>query len=172
MKSAKRLLLVRHAKSDWNHPNLSDHDRPLNERGKKDVVRIAKYLADKSEKPAVIYASTANRATETARSIAEILNYDLTEIRREQILYNSSCEDYLDLIAEIDDQFESAMIVGHNPIMEELVSLLTSGNYYNDEVYMSTCAVASLGLTRSQWAHSKPGLWELEWFISPKLLKK
>ena len=71
----KTLILVRHAKSDWGNPSLSDFDRPLNERGKRDAPVMAKRLLDKKIKIDQIIASPAKRAARTAKYFAEVFDY-------------------------------------------------------------------------------------------------
>ncbi|MBP8245140.1 MAG: histidine phosphatase family protein, partial [Chitinophagaceae bacterium] len=78
----KKLILVRHAKSDWGNPGLDDIDRPLNERGKKDAPAMASRLLDKGVKIDLIVSSPAKRAAKTARFFAEA--YD---IKKQDIVY-------------------------------------------------------------------------------------
>ena len=67
----KTLLLMRHAKSSWDDPDVADHDRPLNKRGKKDAPRMGQWLAEQGLTPEVIVTSTAKRARKTAELVAE-----------------------------------------------------------------------------------------------------
>ena len=76
----KTLILVRHAKSDWGNPSLSDFDRPLNERGKRDAPIMAKRLLDKKIKIDQIIASPAKRAAKTAKYFAEAFDYKKDKI--------------------------------------------------------------------------------------------
>jgi len=70
----KTLLLIRHAKSSWENPYLSDFDRPLNKRGKHDAPLMGGILKEKNMIPDTIYSSPAVRALETAKKVAEKLN--------------------------------------------------------------------------------------------------
>ena len=78
----KQLLLIRHAKSDWDHPGLSDHDRPLNDRGRRDCPRMAEALRSRGITPDLIVTSTAVRAATTAEAIAGGLGLDTAAITR------------------------------------------------------------------------------------------
>ena len=71
----KTLLLLRHAKSSWKHPELADHDRPLNKRGKRDAPSIGQLVSDKGLVPDLIMSSTAKRARKTARAVAKASGY-------------------------------------------------------------------------------------------------
>jgi len=69
----KRLYLVRHAKSSWDHPGLEDFDRPLNKRGMRDAPKMGEYLAEQRILPQIIVSSPARRAHATATSLAVAL---------------------------------------------------------------------------------------------------
>ena len=71
----KTLLILRHAKSSWNNPDLSDYDRSLNRRGKRDAPRMGKFLRQQSLIPDLIISSTAKRAKKTAKLFAKAIGY-------------------------------------------------------------------------------------------------
>ncbi len=71
----KTLLVQRHAKSSWKDPGLDDHDRPLNKRGKKDGPRMGRLVREEDLIPDLILSSTAVRAKNTAKEVAEISGY-------------------------------------------------------------------------------------------------
>jgi len=71
----KSLLILRHAKSSWKHPELTDHDRPLNKRGKRDAPRMGKILRSEHLIPEAIISSTAARAHVTAEAVAKASRY-------------------------------------------------------------------------------------------------
>ena len=72
----KTLLILRHAKSSWKHEQISDHDRPLNKRGKRDAPRIGRLLRDRNLAPELIISSTAKRARKTAAKAARECCYE------------------------------------------------------------------------------------------------
>lgn len=142
----KTLLLVRHAKSSWEHPGAPDHDRPLNDRGLRDAPVMGRRLAERGVAPDVILSSTAVRALTTAELIAEALGFDAARIVTDERLYAASAEDVLRVIGELDDEVSSAMVVGHNPETASLARRLS------DEIHeMPTCAVAEFTFDVDAW---------------------
>ena len=133
----KKIILVRHGKSAWNNPNLTDHDRPLAERGLNDVPEMGIRLKEKGIVPDLILSSTATRAAQTAEILAEVLHLPKTKITYEKNLYHASASTILKNIQRQDDANELIFIVGHNPGMNDFIdffggsfdNLPTSGQY-------------------------------------------
>jgi len=136
----KTLLLLRHAKSNWDDEALADYDRPLNERGRHDAPRIGRHLARLDLVPDLIVASGARRAEATAKRVAIAAGYP-GDIRYTDELYLADPETFLEIARETDDVVARLMLVGHNPGIEELVTALTG----HDE-RMPTAAVACFRL--------------------------
>jgi phosphohistidine phosphatase len=141
----KTLLLLRHAKSSWKQPELNDHERPLNKRGKKEAPKVGKYLKENDLVPDLILSSTARRAHETAEAVAEESGYD-KEIELYQDLYLSDTGCYLDILQRLSDTATRVLVVGHNPDLDELLALLTDVNEH-----MNTAALAQIDLPISSW---------------------
>ncbi len=120
----KTLLFLRHAESSWSSPDLSDHDRPLNGRGRRASAAMGRYIEQNGLLPDLILCSTAKRARETLKRASA--GWPKVPPKREEgALYNfSSGAGYLDLIHQTDDDVSSLMLVGHNPTIEILVSEL------------------------------------------------
>jgi len=118
----KTLTIFRHAKSSWNHPELNDHDRPLNKRGKRDAPIMGDRLKAAGIRPSLIIGSSAVRAWKTARIIARQIAYPIEFLQREPGLYHAGVNKLLDIIAAQDDGFNSIMIVGHNPGLTDLAN--------------------------------------------------
>ena len=97
----KTLILVRHAKSDWNEPGLSDIERPLNERGKKDAPMMAKRLRKKGLKIDAFLSSPAKRAFRTARFFAEEFDVKKDNIQVEKVLYGALSGQFEQVIAAL-----------------------------------------------------------------------
>lgn len=141
----RTLLLLRHAKSSWNQPELNDHDRPLNKRGKKEAPKVGKFLKESDLIPDLILSSTARRARDTAQAVADESGYP-GEIEFTQDLYLSDTDCYLDLLQRLPDTINRVLVVGHNPDMDELLTLLTDVNEH-----MATAALAHIDLPISSW---------------------
>jgi phosphohistidine phosphatase len=142
----KTLLILRHAKSSWKDDHLPDHDRPLNKRGKQDAPRMGKLLQEKGLVPDLIISSTAKRAQKTAQLVAEESGYD-GEIQFDRDLYAFEAAAYLEKLAQIGDQVQIVLLVGHNPGLEELLEQFT-GEYLR----MPTAALAQVNLSVSSWS--------------------
>ena len=144
-KHTKLLLILRHAKSSWEFAELSDHDRPLNNRGKRDALRIGKKLLKEGVVPQLIISSSAIRASSTALKVAKGCGYQ-GEIIVENSLYGSGYTEYLNAVKKKDDRYDIIMLVGHNPHSEQLLDILT-GTMNT----MSTCTVACVELSIASW---------------------
>src|SRR6476620_4207001 len=122
----KTLLVLRHAKSDRSNAALRDHDRPLAPRGEADAPRMGAALAALDCLPERIITSTAVRARDTAHLVATAMAYDGPLLERDS-LYGGGTDGLLDALRACDDAAATVLLVGHNPDLEELVSLLTGG---------------------------------------------
>ena len=141
----KSLLILRHAKSSWKHPELSDHNRPLNKRGKNDAPRIGKLLKKEKLIPDIIISSTAIRAHVTAEAVAKACGYE-AEVTLNRSLYAAGPEAYFKVLRSLSDDYPRVLVVGHNPGIEELLEILTG------EIHlMPTCSMAHLNLQISNW---------------------
>ncbi len=143
----KTLTIVRHAKSSWDHPGLSDRERPLNRRGERDAPVMGQRLRKNSIRPSQIISSPATRAWATARIIAAAIGYPLEFLQREKSLYHASVETILDVIVAQDPGFNSLMIVGHNPGLTDFANYLSPGLTNN----LPTAGVVSVEIDQADW---------------------
>jgi len=148
-KDTKTLLILRHAKSSWEFADLSDHDRPLSSRGKRDAPRIGRKLLKEGLIPQLIISSPAVRAYSTAEKVAKASGYD-GEISVESSLYGSGYKEYLNVLQVQNDQYDLIMLVGHNPHAEQLLEILTG-----KMITMPTCTVAYVRLPIRRWKEVK-----------------
>lgn len=161
----KTLLMMRHAKSSWSNSNLSDYERPLNNRGKQDAPRMGALLKQQNLTPQLIISSSAERALSTAEAVALASDYE-GEIQYTRRFYHADPEDYLTVLQTVADEFERVMIVGHNPGMAELVAQLTG-----EEMRVTTANIAYVQLPLTQWAELSEGTsGELIYLWRPKEL--
>lgn len=117
------LLLMRHAKSSWDEPNLADRDRPLNRRGAAAAARMGKLLADEGQVPEVILSSSALRAVQTAARVAHASGFE-GRIELRHSLYLAQPATYVSELRELRGVLR-VLLVGHNPGIEELYGELT-----------------------------------------------
>lgn len=143
----KKLTLVRHAKSSWKHPGLSDYERPLNSRGREDAPMMGQHLAERGLEPDLLVSSPAVRAMATAEAIAEALEYPLEEILEDPQLYLAGTIDWLEVIWGFDDALDHVMCVGHNPGLTDLVNEISPLIVDN----VPTCGVIELEFDTETW---------------------
>jgi phosphohistidine phosphatase len=162
----KTLYLVRHAKSDWNHGNLPDIDRPLNERGYRDAHTMSRLMKEKKIIPDLIITSPAIRAISTALIFVRNFNLNQSDIVINPDLYESSEKQYLGTISQVDNHFKNIMVFGHNPIITNLVNNLTISYTAN----MPTCSIAGIrhAAHLNEWKDFANSTAELVFFDFPK----
>lgn len=158
----KTLFLLRHAKSSWSEPNLSDFDRPLNERGHRSAPFIGELMQINGFEPYVIMSSPALRATTTAELVKKAGKL-AAEIRYEHRIYEASPHTLSQVVSETDDAYASALLVGHNPGIEGFIRYLT-GNLEP----MPTAALAVIDLKIESWLAISDGVGKLERIFRPK----
>lgn len=142
----KTLLLMRHAKSSWKHPELADAERGLAKRGKKDAPTMGELLKEKELVPELILSSTAVRARQTAEAVVEASGYP-GEATYQDALYMAEPEGYLAALRALPDGLERVMVVGHNPGLEGLLQLLS-----RRIEALPTSTIAYLSLPVQRWA--------------------
>jgi phosphohistidine phosphatase len=169
----KRLAVLRHAKSSWDHADLDDHDRPLNERGWKAARRIGKELSHRHIHFDVVLASTAARVRETIDGVQE--KYDFAApIRFEPRIYLASAETLLAIFHDLPETVHAPLLVGHNPGLERLIVELTHdddpGLRHRVAHGLPTAAFAIVELPVNRWSEIAPGSGKLVELILPKEL--
>lgn len=160
----KKIFLIRHAKSDWGNHFISDFDRALSSRGKKDAPKMGEILESKKTMPNLIVSSPAKRAITTAKIFSAILNYPIDAILEEPIIYEATTQNLLDVINRIEDKYDSVLMFGHNPAFTVLANLL--GDKYIDN--MPTCAIVELALGVDTWSQVGADSGEVISFEYPK----
>ena len=149
----KTLLLVRHAKSSWDDPDLADQARPLNKRGKRDAAVMAQRLAHRPGRPDLIVASPAMRARRTAEAVAAALGLEPESLVVDACVYDATATELLAVIRSLDDRHARVMLVGHHPGITDAVNALTRATLEK----MPTCAVADVRLDIRSWAELREG---------------
>jgi phosphohistidine phosphatase len=150
----KKLILVRHAKSSWSDMNLSDHDRPLNGRGKKDGPFMAQLLAARSKERPVLVSSTALRAHTTAKFFAKALGQAETDIKLEKAIYDASTMTLQQIITRLNPEWDVVALFGHNPGFTMLANLFYEDNYLDN---LPTCGIVEIvGESVNNWDDFSP----------------
>ncbi|MFO8063897.1 MAG: SixA phosphatase family protein [Spirochaetota bacterium] len=141
----KRLLLYRHAKAEKTQENMADFLREITDEGERQARSIGQQLVKKEWIPQLILSSDAVRAVQTAEVTTEEAGLDWN-IREQEQLYGADAADYISLVRELNDDYETVMVVGHNPAVEDLLSKIVKR-----EVDMKTAWVAVLDLDIDSW---------------------
>jgi len=160
-----RLGLVRHAKSSWDYPDLNDHDRPLNKRGKRDAPIMAAKAKELFGIPDLLLSSTALRAYTTAKTFREEMSLNEGQLEKNSDLYHASIEDIMNSISMIDEQVNFALIFGHNPTTTYFAN--SFGGEMIDNV--PTCGLVMLESTANSWMEFEVKNTKRVAFIYPKL---
>ncbi len=160
----KTLLLLRHAKSDWDDPGLPDFDRPLAIRGRQDAPTIGKALKKRKPLPDLIIASPAFRARETIEAVIEAAKLDI-QPQFDEGIYGASSDELFALVRRLPKTSSCVLLVGHNPGFEELVGRLT-GAYES----MPTAALACIEFQGDDWEDVQDKVGKLAWLLTPKQL--
>lgn len=163
----KTIYLVRHAKSSWSNPRLSDFNRPLNKRGKRDAPYMGEQLNEIEIKPDLIISSPAKRAKKTAINIADKINYPKKRIVFNDEIYEASEKTLLDLIKKLDNKLDSVMIFAHNPGLTQLNNFISKK--YIDNI--PTCGVVALECDR-EWSEVGKNSCKYLFFEYPKMYLK
>jgi phosphohistidine phosphatase len=162
----KRLLLLRHAKSSWDHPGLADFDRPLNERGLRAAPLMGRFLLRRKIRPDLVLSSPAERARSTAALVSEAAELD-APTRYDERIYEATAERLLEVVSQTEDGVEELLLVGHNPGMEELIELLAG-----ERPGMPTAALARINLGVEKWGKVRAGAGRLELHVRPRDLQE
>ena len=165
----KKLLLMRHAKSSWDDPDLADLERPLAPRGRKAATRMGKYLKDSGLEPSIVLCSSAVRARQTLELLQPSLP-ESTSIEVEPSLYSAGSEELLTRIRGVPPSERSVLVVGHNPTVQDLALELAAGDSRYDELRnkFPTAALAVFDASIEEWKHLGPDRASLVEFVSPK----
>jgi len=155
-----KLILMRHAKSSWKYPDLSDHERPLKKRGRKAAVKIAKELLRLEWVPDKLFSSDSARTKETWAKMNKYIGNIEVEYSRK--FYHSKPKKIMKNIPD-EVNHETIMILGHNPGCADFLEYLC-GKWYR----MPTAATALLTIKDHSRSWKKAGNWNLEELLLPR----
>lgn len=162
----KTLTIVRHAKSSWDDLSLNDHDRPLKNSGIQRTAKVIKYLQSKDFKADFILSSSAVRAYETAKLIAEGIGYKVDNIHKRKSLYHASQDDILSEVYALDNSINSVMVFGHNPTLTYFVNEYLSPEISN----LPTTGTVSIMFDTLKWEDISTAKFSISFFVYPRIL--
>jgi len=175
----KYLTLIRHAKSDWE-TNASDHERPLNERGKRNAPLVARFIARTYlgangippllPLPDRLISSTALRAKSTAALMQPELGIEASKIILEPRAYLAEPKTLLQVVRECNDAWHHVMLFGHNNGLSDFARKLLRRDHLDEA--MPTCAVALIELPWDSWVATDWTEARLIGYVTPKLIEK
>jgi phosphohistidine phosphatase len=167
----KTIFLLRHAKSSWKDAGLSDFDRPLNKRGKQSAKALASHMAAEGIDPDVVLCSAAKRTRSTLKRVQTGFGTEAKTIV-DEAYYHAGLGDWMRHLLELDTGVASAMVVGHNPGIEELAHHLIGGG--DEDAYGRLCfkyptgGFAVLTADVGTWSQLKGGGARLRSFVCPR----
>lgn len=144
----RELLILRHAKSDWDAGIASDFKRPLSKRGKRDAPRVGAWLYREGLVPDLVISSPAQRARQTAEKVCKSMDYSKKKIRWQDEVYGASAPSLLHLLGRCSPEARIVLLVGHNPGLEELLVYLAGDELDEpaDGKLLPTATLAWLGM--------------------------
>lgn len=170
----KRLALLRHAKSSWGDDTLDDFDRPLNDRGWTAARRLGREIKQRGLRFDIGLASPAARVRETIDGLVEGYGELPFPLRFEPRIYEATAATLLDLVRALPDDVDSALLVGHNPGLERLLTELTRDDKQGLRGKVAhkypTAALALIELPAKHWAKIEPEGGTVAELILPKEL--
>jgi phosphohistidine phosphatase len=164
---SKTLLVLRHAKSDWEAGAADDHERPLAPRGRRAAKSVGRWIAGAGLTPQSVIGSTALRARDTVEIAVREGGWE-SRLRWSRELYDSSPARILGEISVEPDEVEILLVAGHEPLLSDLVSRLVGGA----AIRLPTAAVACVQPFSDRWADLPQSGGQLLWLVPPKLLQK
>jgi phosphohistidine phosphatase len=173
----KRIWIMRHAKSDWSSPELSDFERPLNKRGKRNAPSMGKWMRKTGQSPDLIVSSPAERARQTVQLVCRQLGAAVSgsagggyegAIEWWEEMYPGIVQQTIEHLKNLGADAKHVLLVGHNPHMERLVSALVSEGSLR--VRLPTASIAVLHSDIENWQELEPATTELRGLVTPRLL--
>jgi len=165
------LLLLRHAKSSWDHPLLDDFERPLAERGLKAAPLMGRYIAENDLKPELVLCSSAKRTQATLDLVMPELGAPPPAVCYDDQLYLAPASSLMAEIKRAPVRWQRVMLVGHNPGMHELaVQFVGAGDATAREALRAkfpTAALAVITFAAVRWSELAPGAGHLSRFVTP-----
>ncbi|NEV60585.1 SixA phosphatase family protein [Thiorhodococcus minor] len=167
----RELLLLRHAKSDWDSGAATDFERPLAKRGKSDAPKVGSWLYREGLVPDHVVSSPAERARQTAAKVCKRMDFKKKRIVWDETVYEASLPELLDVLARCPEGAATVLLVGHNPGLEELLRHLVGEDIEipEDGKLLPTATVARLEMP-NDWTALGSGTAQLVSITRPRSL--
>jgi len=166
-----RLMLLRHAKSDWSAAGTPDHERTLNRRGRETAPLMGRYMARERLLPALVLCSTAARTRQTCDLVTAEFPHHLP-IRYERRLYEASPETIIKVIAATSNDVHTLLVIGHNPGLQLVALTLANRTHAKQREKLRekfpTAGLAVIDFDAKAWTDILPAGGALERFVSPR----
>lgn len=165
----KHIFLMRHAKAEKSGAYFSDFERPLCPKGKEDAKNAGIFLSKLENPPQKLFFSPSLRTVQTFELINESLRDKIPISESSDLLYSKGSEGYLKLIAKIEPSINSIMVIGHNPDIEEVCSLVCgkTGAFLD----FHPASVCLIEIELKIWENLYSGRGNLLWLLNADLLK-
>jgi len=168
------LVLLRHAKSSWSDPTLTDRERPLATRGLADAPVIGKAMAGHGIDPELVLCSSARRTRDTLDLVLPELRVK-PKVIYEEALYHARPEEMLDMLHALQPGAACLMLIGHNPEIQSFaLDLVGSGpKRFRDRLRTKypTAALAVINFANGPWRNVAVNSGTLNLFLTPKELR-
>lgn len=175
----KYLTVIRHAKSSWDQPGLADHDRAINDRGRRAVPAVAAFLHKTyfggGESPALLpkpdrfVSSTALRALTTAQMMREIMGLPTEHLLLDSRLYLAEAGKILEIVRDLDESWQHVVLFGHNPGMHEFAESILARAHV---AKMPTCSSVIMAIPTEFWGLTEWSMAQLIGHVTPKSLER
>ena len=162
----KTLLLIRHTKGSWDDPGLTDYERPLNERGKKDAPAMAEKLYERGIKIDAFVTSPARRARKTAEVFAKRYKKEKDDLVLKTELYMAGDEAFTNVIEKLNDDIDCVAVFSHNPGITDFANSLSDARTDN----IPTCGIFAVSIETKKWSKFKEAKKKFLFFDYPKAL--
>ncbi|WP_327066538.1 SixA phosphatase family protein [Kitasatospora sp. NBC_01302] len=168
--ASRRIIVLRHAKADW--PEVTDHERPLADRGRHQAPAAGRWLADSGIDPDYVLCSTSLRTRETWKLAAHELPKRARKTVFEDRIYDATAGEIIEVLQETPDAYADVLLVGHNPGVQNLTEVLAGDASLGDELVQlrrggfPTAGIVVLTFEGS-WKDVEPGVATLVSYFAP-----
>lgn len=160
----KKLVMVRHAKSDWGIEGLFDIDRPLNERGYTDAYEMAALYFAALGKPDLLISSPSTRTLSTAGIFTRVFGIPMSQLEISNSLYEANEKVLLQTVQRFKDNVETIMVFGHNPGFTNFINATTTSRLNN----VPTAGIVVIEFYVDSWSEIENRKGEITFNAFPK----